>query len=164
MITDDGRVGYGESSPLYVPISEPEILTESISVLKKILPGVVGLPVEKDFDITKKYTDTHHPVSVIGVEAAYLDLAAQFEEIPLNKLFGATRSLVIAGESVGLQASIRGVVHEVKRYMDEGPQRIKVKIAPGKDVNVVRAVREAFPTLILGADANAAWKPVSEKQ
>ncbi len=157
MTADDGRVGYGESSPLYVPMSEPETVTDGIQALKRILPQLLGLPVEKDLDITEHYRDEPYPVSLIGIEAAYLDLVAQNEGMSLSKLFGGTRSTIALGESIGIQSSVQDVIREISRYVDSGITRIKVKIAPGNDLETMRAVRDAFPSLELGADANAAY-------
>lgn len=155
--SNEGHVGYGESSPLYVPISENETLASSLEVLKGILPNLLNLPIERDFDITSKYDFKNHPVSVIGIEAAYLDLIAQKEDIPLRKIFGGTRSSVEAGESVGIQDSMEDALLEVQNYIEKGYKRIKVKIAPGKDIEVIKNIRERFPDLAMGVDANAAY-------
>jgi O-succinylbenzoate synthase len=157
MTTDDGHIGYGESSPLYVPISEAETVSSSLEILKKILPKVLGIPIEKDFNIPGLYEEFHAPVSAIGIEGAYLDLVSQIEGTPLYKTFGGSHITVTAGESVGLQNSIDDTIKEVAQYITQGFDRIKIKIAPGHDVEVVKAVRNAFPNLCLGADANAAY-------
>ena len=41
--------------------------------------------------------------------------------------------------------------------MDAGYQRIKVKIKPGWDVNVLERIRHQFPSIALMADANSAY-------
>ena len=41
--------------------------------------------------------------------------------------------------------------------MADGYQRIKLKIKPGWDVDVVRRVRERFPSIKLSVDANSAY-------
>jgi O-succinylbenzoate synthase len=45
----------------------------------------------------------------------------------------------------------------VRRYVDEGYQRVKIKIQPGWDVEPVTAIRAQFPELPLMVDANAAY-------
>ena len=157
VIADDGRVGYGESSPLYKPMSETETISSGINVLKKILPNIIGCPIEKDFDITSFYKEEHYPVSTIGIEGAYLDLVSQLEGVPLYKTFGGNHTVVMAGESIGLQDSVQNILKEVARYVDIGFRRIKMKIAPGRDVEVIKVVRSAFPDISLGVDANAAY-------
>jgi O-succinylbenzoate synthase len=45
----------------------------------------------------------------------------------------------------------------VKRELDSGYQRIKIKIKPGRDIELVAAVRERYPGVALMADANSAY-------
>jgi o-succinylbenzoate synthase len=45
----------------------------------------------------------------------------------------------------------------IQRELTAGYQRIKIKIKPGWDVDVVRQVRERFPSIKLMADANSAY-------
>ena len=46
---------------------------------------------------------------------------------------------------------------QVDYYVTEGYKRIKLKIKPGQDIEVMRAVREQFPNIFLMADANSAY-------
>jgi len=48
-------------------------------------------------------------------------------------------------------------VEVVRRHVEQGYRRIKLKIKPGWDVQPVRAVREAFPDIRLTVDANSAY-------
>lgn len=157
LTSDTGLIGYGESSTLDVPISEPETTTEAVVMLKEKLPTLIGLPVEDSFDIVSLYANSRYPVSLFGIECAYLDLLAQMKGISLHRLFGATRSRVIAGESVGLQPSINMLLEAVEAYVKAGFSRIKIKITRGRDIEIVQAVRTAFPPLCLGVDANSAY-------
>jgi O-succinylbenzoate synthase len=49
------------------------------------------------------------------------------------------------------------LVDDVCRAVDEGYKRIKVKIRPGSDVEVVAAIRDRFADLPLMVDANSAY-------
>lgn len=157
MESDDGTFGLGESSPLDVPISEAEITATALPLLRQILPTLIGAPVDADHDIRALYPDVHAPVSLIGIEGAYLDLVARAKGIPMNKYFSATNTTVALGESVSLYDTIEDTLAAVDRYLSEGITRIKIKIAPGRDVEVLQAVRAAHPSLVLGADANASY-------
>jgi O-succinylbenzoate synthase len=42
-------------------------------------------------------------------------------------------------------------------YLDQGYQRVKIKIMPGRDVADLRAVRQAFPDARLMTDANSSY-------
>ena len=155
MTSDNGLYGHGESSTNDVPMSEPETTKGAIALLRKKLPKLIGLPVDGSFDIVSLYYDAAHPVSLFGIEAAYLDLVAKKNGISLGALLGAKHSSVVAGESVGLQATIDLTLQKVDSYIKTGHSRIKVKIAKGRDIEIIKAVREKYPSLNLGADANA---------
>ena len=42
-------------------------------------------------------------------------------------------------------------------FLAQGFQRIKLKIMPGWDVELIRAVRRRFPDIVLTVDANSAY-------
>jgi O-succinylbenzoate synthase len=151
-----GLLGYGEASLLYEPLSEREVVEDGIRLLSERLPALI----EKDFtepaDILP-YLDRNAPVTTFAIEAAYTDLCAKEKNLPLARYFGAQRNTVLAGESIGLQGGIDGMLAEMQKYVFEGISRIKIKIKPGSDRGLIRAARGAYPDLELGADANAAY-------
>ncbi len=158
MTGTDGSVGYGESSLLATPMSEPETIASGITFLKAVLPSLIGTPIEPGFDITSLYSSALNPVAQLGIEGAYLDLVGKSHSISLAALFGASKTEVQIGESIGIKQSVEEVITEIQRHKEAGISRIKVKIAPDRDLDVIRSVREAFPDLELGADANASYQ------
>jgi O-succinylbenzoate synthase len=155
LLSDQGLVGYGETSTNDTPMVEPETTSEALELLKERLPKLIGLPVNEELDIVELFGDPRYPVSLFGIEAAYLDLLAKSKGITLSKFFGAANTQVLAGESVGMQPSIEKTVERVGLFIKDGYSRIKIKISKGHDEELIRAVRQAFPLLYLGADANA---------
>jgi O-succinylbenzoate synthase len=59
--------------------------------------------------------------------------------------------------SVGIAPSVDAMIEEIAAYLERGYRRAKLKIEPGRDAAVVRAVRAAFPETPLSVDANAAY-------
>ena len=84
-------------------------------------------------------------------------LEAERLGIPLARLIGGTREAIDVGISLGIQASPQALVDKARAALAQGYRKIKIKIKPGKDVDYVRAVREAFPAAPLMADANNAY-------
>ncbi len=72
-------------------------------------------------------------------------------------MLGGTRTEIISGVSLGIEQSIEPLIDQIERFLKEGYRRIKLKIAPGRDVEVVRRVRERYPQLPLQVDANSAY-------
>jgi O-succinylbenzoate synthase len=57
-----------------------------------------------------------------------------------------------------LQDSTAALLDKVRCEVDSGYQRIKIKIKPGKDVQLAEAVRHEFPDITLSVDANSAYR------
>src|SRR5207245_2652741 len=62
-----------------------------------------------------------------------------------------------SGLAVGLYDDPADVLRTVERYLRDGYRRVKLKIEPGRDVEVVRAARNAFGDIPLFVDANGAY-------
>jgi O-succinylbenzoate synthase len=77
--------------------------------------------------------------------------------VPLSTLLGGTRWEIDSGVSLGIEAEIEVLLEQIARFVDEGYRRIKLKIGPGRDVDVVRRVRDRHPALPLQVDANSAY-------
>jgi len=93
-----------------------------------------------------------------GVEAAFWDLAARINREPLWKTIGGGAHKEIAcGVSIGIQDSVDQLLQKIETELTAGYQRIKMKIKPGWDVDVIRQVRARFPQIRLMADANSAY-------
>lgn len=92
-----------------------------------------------------------------GVEAAVWDLEAKLAGHPLWQHLGGVRDEINCGVSIGLQETTEALVEKVARELESGYQRIKIKIKPGQDVQLVEAVRARFPDITLSVDANSAY-------
>src|SRR5262249_37335113 len=68
-----------------------------------------------------------------------------------------TRNQIVSGVSLGIENRIEALFDQIERFLAEGYRRIKLKIAPGWDVDVVRQVRMRFPAIPLQVDANSAY-------
>jgi o-succinylbenzoate synthase len=98
-----------------------------------------------------------HPMARAALEAALLDLRLRREGISLARHLGGIRERVECGVSLGLEDDLDRLVAQAARFVESGYRRIKLKIEPGRDTEVVRTVREAFPEVSLTVDANAAY-------
>jgi O-succinylbenzoate synthase len=93
-----------------------------------------------------------------GLESAVWDLEARLANQPLWKqIGGGARAEIPCGVSIGIQDSVPQLLEKIERELTAGYQRIKMKIKPGWDVEVIAQVRERFPSIKLMADANSAY-------
>lgn len=93
-----------------------------------------------------------------GLEAALWDLLAKADNVSLSRMLGGTRKKIDVGVSIGIQPSVDALIRKVEGYLAEGYRRIKIKIAPGDDLQYVEALRRRFPDLLLQVDANSAYR------
>ncbi len=112
-------------------------------------PGDVFAALEQDF--------RGHLMAKAAVEMGMWGVEATRLGVPLARLIGGTRQTIPVGISLGIQVSPAALVEKVRGALAEGYRKIKLKIMPGKDVEYVRAVRDAFPDAPLMADANNAY-------
>jgi O-succinylbenzoate synthase len=98
-----------------------------------------------------------HNMAKAAVEMASWALVAERDGMPLARLLGGTRTEIPTGISIGIQSSPEALVERVGRALADGYRKIKIKIEPGRDLDFLRAVRNAYPDAPLMADANNAY-------
>ena len=164
-IFSEGLVGYGEC----VADQDPGYSYETSQTAWHILRDFL-VPVLLTEDLSEPQEFQHrvahvrgHPMAKAGVELALWDLLGKRQGCSLQVLLGGAAAHVAVGVSVGLQPSSAELVEVVGGYLDQGYQRIKIKIKPGRDVGEARAVRRAFPYIRLQVDANSAYTLESAK-
>jgi O-succinylbenzoate synthase len=122
----------------------PELFKESIMHPKEVLPRFAT--------IKRNY------MAKAGIEGAIWDLYAKINNMPLYKALGGKKQEIDVGISLGIQDTIKESLQQIEQYVQEGYKRIKMKIKPGWDVDVIREVRRIFPDISLMADANSAYR------
>ncbi len=93
-----------------------------------------------------------------ALENAIWDLEAQREALSIAKLIGGVQSSIACGVSVGIQPSVSELMSVIERELAAGYQRIKLKIKPGWDLEVLDRVRNRWPAIALSVDANSAYR------
>ena len=98
-----------------------------------------------------------NPMAKATLIDAFADAALRERGLSLASWLGGERDRVACGVSVGITDTTDELRAQVDGYLDEGYLRIKLKIAPGVDVERVGAIRAAHPDIRLSVDANAAY-------
>jgi O-succinylbenzoate synthase len=123
-----------------------------------LVPAVLGQPWTQIEELTQLYKNVkRNNFAKAGLEMACWDLIAQAQGQPLHAILGGNRKEILSGVSLGIEQDIGRLFDNIEQFLDEGYRRIKLKIAPGKDVDVIRQVRERYPDLPLMVDANSAY-------
>src|SRR5580658_3109144 len=98
-----------------------------------------------------------HEMAKAALENALWDAEAQEKHMPLWKLLGGTLREISCGVSIGIQDSVEQLLEKIQIELAAGYRRIKVKVKPGWDVNVLERVRSRWPEIVLSCDANSAY-------
>ncbi len=158
-ILSGGIFGYGEVVASPSPLYSYETNSTAWHVLKDFLIPVVlekSISDPHQFHMeAKKYRG--HPMAKAGLELALWDLEGKKQGKPLWKLYKGVKSEIPSGVSVGIQDTISELLERIQSFLQEGYQRIKIKIKPGWDIQVCEEVRKKFPDIPLQADANGAY-------
>ena len=139
--------------------SDEIVDTAWIIIAEHVAPRVLGKSFAKPEDVhpALEHNFRGHRMAKAAVEMGIWALFAERERVPLARLIGGTRDAIATGISLGIQDSPAALVERVGKALAQGYRKVKLKIEPGRDVEYVRAVREAFPDAPLMADANNAY-------
>src|SRR6185436_11272291 len=98
-----------------------------------------------------------HRMAKAAIENACWDLKARQLNRPLWEHLGGTQSEISCGVSIGIQNTPEALIEKIETELAAGYQRIKIKIKPGWDLEIIAQVRDKFPEIRLMADANSAY-------
>lgn len=156
----EGVTGWGECVAEGTPFYSYETVTTAWHILQDFLiPAILGKNISGVDEAIKSYEKVRgHRMAKAGLEAALWDVFAKSKNISLSKMMGGTRDKIDVGVSVGIQSSEEELIKKIEGYLAEGYKRIKIKIAPGNDIQFVKAVRKEFPEILFQVDANSAYE------
>ncbi|MFZ9246068.1 MAG: o-succinylbenzoate synthase, partial [Ilumatobacteraceae bacterium] len=137
----DETSGWGECVAGTEPNYSSEYLENCVEVIARFL-----VPMLRHDSTAQSFIEAAAPIrgnymSKACVEIALLDLRLREQKTSLAKFLGATKSSVPSGVSVGIQDSLDDLVRVVGEYLAQGYVRVKLKIEPGSDIELVRTVR-----------------------
>jgi O-succinylbenzoate synthase len=155
----DGITGWGEVVASEEPRYSYETVGTAFHVIRDFLgPALLNDSVADLNDLARRFVRVRgHNMAKAGLELAFMDLLARVNGVSLATLIGGGRKRVSVGVSLGIQPKISRLLERVERYLDLGYQRIKLKIKPGWDLDVVSEVRRKYPKILLSVDANSAY-------
>jgi O-succinylbenzoate synthase len=155
----DGAEGWGECTAGEGPFYSDEWTDSVWETLREFLgPMVVGQQVGGAAGIFALMKPVRgHRMAKATLETACWDLEAKKLGVPLWKHLGGTRREVSSGVSIGIQDTPEILIEKIRKEVNAGYQRIKIKIKPGWDIGIVARVRREFPDIRLMGDANSAY-------
>ncbi len=158
-VRSEGLSGWAEVTTTEEPLYNGETTDTAWAILDGfIVPMLLGKSVERAAEVAALLKSIRgHEMARAGVENALWDIEAQIRGVPLWQLLGGERAHIDCGVSLGIQSRTELLLESIARELASGYQRIKLKIKPGRDIEVLSAVRRAYPQIRLMADANSAY-------
>ncbi len=154
----DGRIAWVECCPLTAPLYLPDCAETSLRVIERfVAPLVLG----KEFDSAVALGEClsqlrGNSFAKATVEMCWWALEATAREESLSSLIGGTHGLVPAGKGFGID-SVAALIDRIGAAVAAGFERMKLKIRPGHDYEILKPIREQFPETMLQVDCNGSY-------
>src|SRR5258708_3223591 len=154
-----GVRGWGECVAGEDPFYSSEWTETAWPTIKHYLaPLLLESELESGRDCTARFARVRgHRMAKAALENAVWDAEAQQKQQPLWKLLGGSRREIACGVSIGIQDNPEQLLDKIATELAAGYRRIKIKVKPGWDLNVLEKVRARWADIVLSVDANSAY-------
>lgn len=161
-VHSEGLEGWGECVAGEDPYYSEEYIDGAWDVTVRYLaPALLGRTLGAGREVPAMLARVReHRMAKGALENAVWDLEAQAKGVPLWMLLGGTQREIACGVSIGIQDSHEQLLQKIETEVAAGYQRIKVKVKPGWDLDVLTKVRARWPEILLSCDANSAYSLV----
>jgi O-succinylbenzoate synthase len=155
----DGLAGWGECTVGEHPFYNHESTESCWMIIRDyVAPMVLGREIESPEQVPQLTRLIRgNKMARAAVECAIWDLEARRQGKPLWQLLGGTQEVINSGVSIGLEDNDAAMLKKVEKEVTAGYQRIKIKIKPGRDYEMIKAIRKEFPEKTMSVDANSAY-------
>lgn len=169
LVDAGGAEGWGEAAALDHPFYLPDTTSSTYACAAEwALPIALGGAPEPSAVAERLGSIRGNTFAKAGVEAAFWCLEASRRGVSLAQLLSDTdgsgaRGAIEAGESVGIHPTVESTLEAVDAAVAKGYRRIKLKVKPGWDEEIVAPVRDALgPGGMLQVDANGSYSGSAE--
>ena len=158
-VHSEGADGWGECVAGEEPFYSSEWIDSAWPTITRYLaPAILGRNLESAAKSAVLFSRVRgHRMAKAALENALWDTEAKQKRQPLWKLLGGTRREIACGVSIGIQDSVEQLLDKIETELAAGYRRIKVKVKPGWDVNVLERIRSRWSEITLSCDANSAY-------
>jgi o-succinylbenzoate synthase len=158
-VHSEGVDGWGESVVGEDPFYSSEWIESAWPTLTQyLMPALLGKRLNSARECAALFARVRsHRMAKAALENAVWDAEAMQKQQPLWKLLGGTRREIPCGVSIGIQDSVEQLIEKIQIELAAGYRRIKIKVKPGWDVNVLERVRSRWADITLSCDANSAY-------
>ncbi|MCC7355208.1 MAG: o-succinylbenzoate synthase [Anaerolineae bacterium] len=151
--------GWSESCPLGAPAYSSE-WTHGVFIMVRdwLAPLLVGKEVTSGEQLQRALSGVKgNYFAKAALDLAWWDLHARGMGKPLWQVIGGKGATVDVGADIGVMESLDALLAEIAKAKEAGFKRLKLKYRPGWELNMISAVREAYPDMVIHVDCNSAY-------
>ncbi len=158
-LSGGGNEAWGEAAPFYAPTYSPESARSVYETAREFfLPRIVGHTLDSAEEVLERLSIFKgNPFSKAAVETAWWALDCKLKGVPLWRALGADEPVVRCGADFGIQDTIDELLALIQGAVDAGYPRVKLKVKHGWDIEMLDAVRSAFPGPVIHVDCNSGY-------
>jgi len=151
--------GWGEAQPFHHPTYCPEYSAGVFLTVRDVLaPAILGGDIASGQELQNKLSCFKGNQFAKGaLDMAWWDLYARSQGEPLWRTLGGRNPVIDVGADFGVMESIDALLEKINQAVAAGFKRVKLKYAPGWDLNMIAAVHNAFPDAVFHIDCNSAY-------
>jgi o-succinylbenzoate synthase len=155
----EGIDGWGECVAGEAPAYSSEWIDSAwLTIRSHLAPALIGRTLAQGREAAPLLARVRgHRMAKAALENALWDIEAKIKQQPLWKLLGGTHHEIPCGVSIGIQDSPEQLLDRIHTELGAGYRRIKIKVKPGWDVNILEKVRARWSDITLSVDANSAY-------
>ena len=160
----EGLTGWGECVATNDPGYSYETVQTAWHILSDFLiPAIMGKNLLEPCDIEDWTRAVRgHPLAKATLNQAAWDVTAQRDGVSVAQKLAlpypeGAKTRVKVGVSIGIQPTIADTLTTIENYLGQGYGRVKLKIKPGRDLDLARQARATFPGVPIMLDANSAY-------
>lgn len=159
VIDEEGNQGYGEGVAFSIPWYTEETTNTSLHMIRDFLvPLLKGKTIQHPDEVNGIFKSIRkNNMAKAAVECAVWDCWAKRQGKTLSEAIGGKKERIDVGISIGIQRNFHALEEKIHESLNSGYKRIKVKIKPGYDIQLLSEIRDRFPDVPLMADANSAY-------
>lgn len=150
------KVGWGEVTLGVGPSDDAEWAAGAFICLRDwLVPALVGRAIDSGQQLQQALQSFHgNARAKSALDIAWWSLAAREQNKPLHQLLGASRTAIPLGCTLGVMDMSERLFAEIGAAFELGYGCVTLKVRPGWDVQMLRAVRQAFPSQALAVDCD----------
>ena len=158
-LTSGEHEAWSESTPFFAPTYLSESAGSAFYHVSEVMgPWVVGREYDTAAELDQRLAIFKgNSFAKAAVEIGWWALQSRITGTPLHRLLGGRTRDVVAGADFGIQDSYDMLLGNIQKAVDAGFPRIKLKAAPGWDLEMLQIVTSTFPDTTFHIDCNSGY-------